>query len=370
MKIIHIVLGKANPNRMNGVNKVVHELASAQHAAGQKVEVWGITADTSAPLAPRGFRTRLFKARKLPFSCDVKLIRELKGEPQPLVVHFHGGFIPAFPRIAGALTKERIPYFITAHGAYNRLAMRKSKWKKGLYFRIAERRFLRNAKAVHCIGASELVSLKELLPEAKTVLIPNGHHMPEPKKVDIPSEVVKEPVFGFCGRLRAHTKGLDILLQGFALYAQKSQGSLLIIGDGEDRNKLEKMVAALKLESRVQWLGARYGAEKDEILTKMDVFLHPSRNEGMPGAVLEAAAIGIPVIVSEETNLANWVRTEEAGIALSHNEPEALAQALTKAGTARQQGELARWSINARRMVQTVFSWHRIAGLHLEMYQS
>ena len=44
MEIIHLVLGKANPLRMNGVNKVVHELAEQQCASGLKASVWGITA--------------------------------------------------------------------------------------------------------------------------------------------------------------------------------------------------------------------------------------------------------------------------------------------------------------------------------------
>ena len=46
MEIIHIVLGKANPDRMNGVNKVVYQLATKQADFGEKVAVWGITNDT------------------------------------------------------------------------------------------------------------------------------------------------------------------------------------------------------------------------------------------------------------------------------------------------------------------------------------
>ena len=89
----------------------------------------------------------------------------------------------------------------------------------------------------------------------------------------------------------------------------------------------------------------------------------------MPGAVLEAAALGLPVIVSEATNLAAHVTEAGAGIALVQNEPEALAGALTRAGHARSE-EWGQWSQNAKKMVQTVFSWHRIAALHLKMYQS
>jgi hypothetical protein len=43
MEIIHIVLGKANPDRMNGVNKVVYQLATKQVEFGENVAVWGLS---------------------------------------------------------------------------------------------------------------------------------------------------------------------------------------------------------------------------------------------------------------------------------------------------------------------------------------
>ena len=64
MDIIHIVLGKANPDRMNGVNKVVHQLATKQAASNRSVQVWGITEDLSHNYAERNFKTQLFKKSK------------------------------------------------------------------------------------------------------------------------------------------------------------------------------------------------------------------------------------------------------------------------------------------------------------------
>ena len=61
MKIIHLVLGKANPERMNGVNKVVHQLAKTQATLGQKVSVWGIANDLIPNYPIRNFKTVLFQ---------------------------------------------------------------------------------------------------------------------------------------------------------------------------------------------------------------------------------------------------------------------------------------------------------------------
>jgi hypothetical protein len=74
MEIMHIVLGKANPERLNGVNKVVYNLATAQTIAGKKVEVWGITPDTVHNYPERHFKTQLFKTSAFPFGIDKKLI--------------------------------------------------------------------------------------------------------------------------------------------------------------------------------------------------------------------------------------------------------------------------------------------------------
>jgi len=60
MEIIHIVLGKANPDRMNGVNKVVYQLATKQVEFGENVSVWGIAKDKDTNYGERNFETRLF----------------------------------------------------------------------------------------------------------------------------------------------------------------------------------------------------------------------------------------------------------------------------------------------------------------------
>ena len=65
MKIIHIILGKANPKRMNGVNKVVYSLASIQLEQGFDVEVWGITPEIESGASHEPpFPLRLFPAHK------------------------------------------------------------------------------------------------------------------------------------------------------------------------------------------------------------------------------------------------------------------------------------------------------------------
>ena len=65
MKIIHLVLGKGNPNRMNGVNKVAYQLATTQTEMGHDVTLWGIANDLHKNYPERNFKTVLFHALPL-----------------------------------------------------------------------------------------------------------------------------------------------------------------------------------------------------------------------------------------------------------------------------------------------------------------
>ena len=106
MEIIHIVLGKANPDRLNGVNKVVYNMATEQTKAGKKVEVWGITDNLEHNYPDRNFKTKLFKASKFPFFIDHKLKTAILHHKNG-VFHMHGGWIPVFSSLAKFFKKHQ-----------------------------------------------------------------------------------------------------------------------------------------------------------------------------------------------------------------------------------------------------------------------
>jgi len=125
MEIIHLVLGKVNPERMNGVNKVVHELATRQKNAGQQVQVWCITHNPVHDYPERNFSTSLFKACRNPFAMSAALKYALMQLESDTVVHLHGGFIPVFYSIAKLLRARKMAVVLTPHGSYNTIALQK-----------------------------------------------------------------------------------------------------------------------------------------------------------------------------------------------------------------------------------------------------
>ena len=371
MKIIHLVLGKANPNRMNGVNKVVHCLSQAQTALGANVEVWGITPtpnDTSE-IPPRDFDTKLFPALSHKFWVDDSLKNALKSKNEK-IVHMHGGFIPEFFHLQRFLTKNNIPFMITPHGCYNLKSMENGKQKKNTYFQLFERRLLNNAKYLHCLGKSEKNAVAKMAPEVKSVIVPNGQQIED---LSFNYENLKEekiPVIGFCGRMDKKMKGLDLLLKGYAQFKKqfKKQAKIWLIGGGYDIEELQQLSNSLQVNDDVVFFGPKFGNEKLNTLANCDVFYHPSRYEGMPMSILEACGLGLPCVVSDATNMAEYIKQNDAGLILEPNTIESVAQSFIRIDSLFKSSELSSKGVNAKKMIETQFSWESIAKKFIQLY--
>jgi len=369
MEIIHIILGKANPNRMNGVNKVVNSLATYQTELGYNVSVWGITKSPIHDYPKRNYETVLFQETSkffLPEGIDKAITKKY----QKTVFHFHGGFIPQFVLIAKLILKNGFKYVFTPHGSYNTIAMKRSNWKKKIYINLFERDLVEQAKALHFIGKSEVEGAKQLFQLDEYALIPNGQNVEDMMLPSISKKENSFPIFGFCGRLDVKTKGLDLLLKGFAqhLTSKGCKSELWLIGDGSERAALEGMAQNLNIANQVKFLGSLYGKEKIEKMNQLDYFMLTSRNEGLPGVVLEASVLGVPCIVSKATNMGDYIVENHAGIVLQKNTPNAIARAMQTAIIWRHNGEINRLKKNAKSMVENQFNWKTIVNQLTAVY--
>ncbi len=362
MRVIHIVLGRANPNRMNGVNRVVHELASTQVKQGYQVEVWGLTRSKSKDHLIRKYSLKVF--RKHYFSLDENLKSSIAkcGSIPDVVFHIHGGFIYDFFLVSKLLNKFCIKYIFTSHGCYNEEAVKKNFILKWLFFLFFERFILKSAWKVHFLNSQE--SRLSCFPEivANKIVIPNGIDLEVFHFQTRQTENKKPVVFGYVGRLDVKHKGLDILLEGFRAYiAEGGEGFLWLVGGGQDQNQLEKLAARYDLGKRVQFLGAKFGKEKIDLMTRMDAFVHSSRYEGFPMAPIEAAALGIPLIVSKETHLNAYVQSFKCGVVLQENNGVCLSRAFHQIDELYSQGALLDIGRNARLMCEREFDWEQIS---------
>ena len=356
MEIIHLVLGKANPERMNGVNKVVYQLASQQADSGSDVSVWGISADKNVNFGERNFKTRLFLKQSNPFKIDPSLIKAIQTLKGNAVFHIHGGWIPVFSSISNILKKNNVPYVFTPHGAYNTIAMKRNSFVKKTYFQLFEKRLLYKASKVHCIGQSEVSGINKLYKTNNTVLLPYGF---EAINTTMTKSVQnKKMIIGFVGRIDIYTKGLDLLIDAFEQFKSLvPESELWIIGDSEEKAKLINLVNEKGLEQSVIFYGSKFKNEKNELIQKMDVFVHPSRNEGLPASVLEAANFGVPCIVSQATNMTQFVEKFQSGISILNENKYQLKEAFLKIYNLKTENALDEMKNNAKLMVQKGFNW-------------
>lgn len=144
-----------------------------------------------------------------------------------------------------------------------------------------------------------------------------------PKDFACPPEAV---VVGAVGWLTA-VKGHHVLIEAFArLQASHPQLYLVIIGSGELQSELDALAQRLGIAERVRFLGRR--DDVADCLAGMDVFVHPSLNEGMGRAIVEAMAGGLPVVASRVGGIPSLIEHRRTGLLVPPGNASALAEAI------------------------------------------
>lgn len=329
MRYVHILVGSADPSSVNGVNKVVHWLAATQTQMGLSSEVWALKPNGAPATHERNYNLRVFLTSRDRFTLTQELRSALQSLPPDTWVQLHSVFIPELTTIAHLLKKQGTPYGVTTHGGYLSLYFDKSRLlriKKRLFAALWENWMLRNAQMIHVIGATELEDLESRAPGQKMIIIPNGYSPAQLKLPEGPRVEADPAAVMFCGRHEIKQKGLDLLLKGFALY-RKNGGTLrlVMISGGKDNAYLRSLAQELGIADAVSWPGV---LPVDELRTKLlggAAFVHTSRFDVLPTACLEAAALGLPLFMSWETNFADYILPRNAGWICKPNVPEQIA---------------------------------------------
>jgi len=169
----------------------------------------------------------------------------------------------------------------------------------------------------------------------------------------------------YIGRL-VREKGLYELLQGLAL--ARSQGvaaELVIAGAGPEEARLQQAAVAHGLEG-VSFLGTVRGAAKIALLERADVFVLPSYAEGLPYALLESMAAGVPVIATRVGWIPELVADGINGLLVEPQAPQAIAIAIHTLACDRE--ALARMSAAGRATIAAGYSIGRLAGELCRVY--
>jgi glycosyltransferase involved in cell wall biosynthesis len=168
----------------------------------------------------------------------------------------------------------------------------------------------------------------------------------------------------YLGRLDVYQKGLDRLLDAFALAATSTDVHLSIAGDGPGLSLLQKQCTQLGIEDRVTFLGRVDGAAKFALLASAELVCMPSRFESFGMVALEALACGTPVLAFDIESLRDTIPSDAGRLvpdedikAYASDLLDLLASPETRAAMGRRGREFARR-----------FSWDDIARRQEEVY--
>lgn len=169
------------------------------------------------------------------------------------------------------------------------------------------------------------------------------------------------------GRL-VRVKGYDVLVEAMKQVSdQKRNITCVIVGEGEARGELTRQIHEAGLDGRVILAGYLPRETIASALASCDVFAMPSRYEGTPIAVLEAAAMACPILASDAGGIPELVANEEHALLVQPEDPSALAQGLIRLGAdrafARRLGE------NAQRRVREKFSLEAQVAATMDAYR-
>lgn len=135
---------------------------------------------------------------------------------------------------------------------------------------------------------------------------------------------------GYLGRIKAY-KSVDHLLRAFAIVVRTMPDArLVVVGDGDARESLEKLADSLGIRSSTEFTGFVSSEEKVKRLQRMDVVVNPSAKEGWGLTVVEANACGVPVIASNVPGLRDSVVDGSTGWLYRYGDVDQLASVMLR----------------------------------------
>lgn len=294
------------------------------------------------------------------------MVRRLLSEARwadLILIHFHY----QFASLVGAWISrwQGKPYVIFTHGSLNRYSVTaRSTLRKQLYLNLLERGNFRKALFVAYHSQEEMETSFKFGGGCRVV--PNGIH---PRTFDElpPSGYFRQLypalwdkiVYLYLGRLDAG-KGLDLLLPAFRQLTREDSEVHLVLAGGDERGyeaHVREMVLDLGLSDRVTLTGLISGVDKLGALQDADVFVLPSRSEGLSIAMLEAMYMGLPVVVTDRVGLWRQVQEHRCGLVVPLEEGR-LAEALHQMAATPDRAEMGR---RGHQLVSSKYTWDTIA---------
>ena len=353
MRIVHVV----DSMEVGGAEILVSQLCRAQRNGGHEPIVYAVAAlgALGEQMQKDGFTVKPNVGRHL--ADSVRGFYRLFKESRPDVVHIHNPTPTIYAAMAARMAG--VPSIIsTRHSLVARPRNMTVEFKYA-------------CAAVFCdwvVGICEATTenLREIhtVARKKIIRVYNGaarvERAPE-------SEWPEKSGFTlvFVGRLEP-VKNHAFLLKGFAqAIASRPELRLWMVGDGSERSNLERLASDLGLSGSIKFWGQQLDVAP--FLSAADAFIMSSRSEGLPMSLLQAFSLGLPAIVTDVGGMAEVVRQAQAGFTVALDDAASMSEAILS--VARNDTERVRFSKNAAKAFNTLFSLQTMADAYMALYQ-
>jgi len=381
MKILHI--GPIDPNTAFGVSASILGLSKAQSSLGHSVALL----PSVSPVSKEALSKDVFLIPNLnprhynPWKLSNDWINTIKADfGIPDIINFHDTFIPFHSAFGRICERMGLPYIITPQGGLTHLALSVKPIKKKLGNILFMSHFVKSAKALFATSNNEANDMMKSYQNSKIFILPNGI---DEELLSLESKVNPrnlgefsnegDLIIGFLGRLDVYHKGIDLLLLAIKSLQDRGYGEkikLVMIGPfhtNTDKSTIKSLLNSLKYSDKVMIVGPVYGEDKWEWFKTFDVFIHTSRFEGLPVAVLEAMAFGKPCIVTPGSNIQDIILTSHGGF-LCDESIDSIANAISK--SKERKDELSELGNNAKTYVANYLTWKILAQRSINIIEN
>jgi glycosyltransferase involved in cell wall biosynthesis len=294
------------------------------------------------------------------------------------------------------------PYIVCPLGALYPYLVRKKSWKKLLYYYLVSRRDLKFASAIHYATEDEAENCHSVYGlNNESIVIPYGIDPKEFNSYNIKDTLRsrypylnRKKVIIFLSRIN-WKKGLDILIEAYALLSRERDDVHLLIAGNDDEGygkNVKKLIRDNRLryidcqqadsesngselgkidlkeigDRKVTFTGMLKGEEKFEALSGSDVFVLPSYSENFGMAVIEAMACGVPVVISNKVGIHREVESCRAGIVVENDLKNLYESIKILLDNESLREEITR---NAFRLVRDHYDINKVADMMINSYE-
>lgn len=362
MRVLHLI----SSGGMYGAEAVILNLSHALRAGGDESVIASFE-NASLQLHERalaqGLGSVLVPCQGQVSPATVRAIRDVVREQRVDMLHAHGYKADLYAW--AALRRAGVPLVSTCHTWYdNDLALR--------VYGMLDRRVLRGYARVVAVSAEvEKQLLESGVPADRVRRIRNGIDLAPFATVAAARDRAPEHSLrvGLVGRL-APEKGVDLFIQAARVVVDAMPAvRFQVVGEGAERAALQAQIESLGLQQHVALAGHKEAMK--EVYAGLDVLVSASRQEGLPVALLEGMASGLPLVGTAVGEVPTLLQSAsgalETGMMVAPGDPRALADAILT--VLREERLRLAMGVNAHALISREFSAVRMAAEYRTVYR-